>query len=131
MDKPKIGCMERLPPETEPIQQFAWPGATARIERVAEQRMADGRHMDADLMGAAGLQPTFDHRRTLQPLDQPVTGDGAFRPLDGSDGHFLAVVRRPGMRRIDLSVRGHGVARDDWQLVVLYALAVQLGGQAL
>src|SRR3546814_15759855 len=62
MDKPKIGCMERLPPETEPIQQFAWPGATARIERVAEQRMAAGRHMDADLMGVAGLQPTFDHR---------------------------------------------------------------------
>src|SRR3546814_12647009 len=82
MDKPKIGCMERLPPETEPIQQFAWPGATARIERVAEQRMANGRHMDADLMGAAGLQPTFDHRRALQPLDQLVTGDGAFRPLD-------------------------------------------------
>src|SRR3546814_10856636 len=85
MDKPKIGCMERLPPETEPIQQFAWPGATARIERVAEQRMADGRHMDADLMGAAGLQPTFDHRRALQPPDQPVMGDGAFRPLAGTE----------------------------------------------
>src|SRR3546814_12508028 len=84
MDKPKIGRMERLSRETEPIQQFAWPGATARIDRVAEQRMADGRHMDADLMGAAGLQPKFAPRRALPPLDQDRTTVELGKRVSGS-----------------------------------------------
>src|SRR3546814_14623733 len=54
----------------------------------------------------------------------------AFRPLAGTDGHFLAVVRRPGKRRIDLSGRGHGDARDDCQIAALYAVARELGGEA-
>src|SRR3546814_16873490 len=62
--------------------------------------------------------------------DLPVMGDGAFRPLAGTDGHFLAVVRRPGKRRIDLSGRGHGDARDDCQIAALYAVARELGGAA-
>src|SRR3546814_21138125 len=62
--------------------------------------------------------------------DLPVMGDGAFRPLAGTDGHFLAVVRRPGKRRIDLSGRGHGDARDDCQIAALYAVARELGGEA-
>ena len=33
------------------------------IDRVAEQRMADRRHVDPDLVGPAGFQPAFDQRR--------------------------------------------------------------------
>ena len=58
--------MQRLAREalTRPCQRFGQPvglGAEGlAVVGIADHRMADMGHMDADLVGAAGLQPAFD-----------------------------------------------------------------------
>jgi hypothetical protein len=47
-----------------------------RIIRVADQRMADMGHVHADLMGAAGFEPAFDHggeRRGIRLFEKRST----------------------------------------------------------
>ena len=73
------------------------------VVRVADHRMADMRHVDADLVGAAGLQPAFDERRPwrLRPprrkrSQHRVVGDGMAGIVAAlrHDGAPHAVARR-------------------------------------
>ena len=60
------------------------------IDRVADDRMADIGHVDADLMGPAGLEPAGDERRDgAEPFEYAIVRDrvlpfpGGVRLLDG------------------------------------------------
>ena len=70
----------------------------AAIDRIADNRMADMGHMDADLMGASGLQPAFDQRgagnflfAAPQRPDDPVVGFGLFTAAR-QHRHFFPVL---------------------------------------
>ena len=83
------------------------PGDQSRIfsavEKIPGKRAANGRHMNADLMGAAGLQAQAHQcpfRRAVQNL--------VFRPGNAACGaYFLADDRVPcvGQRQINYAVR--------------------------
>jgi len=47
-----------------------------RIDAIANERMADMRHMHADLMRAPRFQRAFNHRRFGECLNHPVMRDG-------------------------------------------------------
>ena len=63
------------------------------IDRVPCHRVMDGRHMNADLVGAACFQAAFQHRELAQALQHPVAGVGILGVGLGGriDGHLLAV----------------------------------------
>ncbi len=70
------------------------------VEAVSEERMAEARKMDADLMGAAGFQYHFEARRAgAGRLRHPIAGH---RPLAALDHrHALSVVAVAADRAID------------------------------
>ena len=47
-----------------------------RIDAIANKRMANMRHVHADLMRAACLQRAFNHRCFSKSLNHPVMRDG-------------------------------------------------------
>lgn len=73
---------------------------------IADQRVADMRHVDADLVGSAGFQAAFDQagncRRVFRSeafLDLPVSDRMPAGGLD--DGYFLPVALRTGEIGVD------------------------------
>ena len=93
MDKAKFRRMERLAPEIEPREELPMRLFRPPIDRIAEQRMADMRHMDANLVRTAGFEPAFDERRLVQRLNPAIMGHGMFAPGRFGNGHLLPVVR--------------------------------------
>src|SRR5262252_8960564 len=69
------------------------PGTRA-IDRIADQRMAEGGEMHADLMGSPCRKPALQERgmRLERALD-PVAGDRRFSPSLPHDRHFFTVPR--------------------------------------
>ena len=61
VDEAQCLCVETLAVE---------PGdaAVGAIHRVARQRMPDGRHVDADLMGAARLEAAFQQGEAAEAI---------------------------------------------------------------
>ena len=47
---------------------------TRPVDRIAEQRMADMGEMDADLVGASGLQPAGDEARRAERFLDAASG---------------------------------------------------------
>src|SRR3954464_11216763 len=60
VNEPQMRGMQGLALETQRCQHAAvrWTGAA--IDRIAEQRMADRGHVDADLVGPSSLQAALD-----------------------------------------------------------------------
>ena len=68
----------------------------AAVPLVIEQGMADGSHVDADLVGAARLQPTFHHRDEAEALQHLPVRDGPLSLLGVLvDAEAEAVIRVP------------------------------------
>ena len=80
--------------------------ARAAIDRIADQRMADRRHVDAHLVGAPGLEPAFDQRRVAQHVEPLPVGHRALALARGSTiAIFLRLLRRAGERGVDRPAR--------------------------
>ncbi len=77
------------------------------IKRIAEDRVADVGHVDADLVGAPGLQPAADQadlgrwRTGRESFGHFIVGDGAAGRLGLGHRHLLAVGGVAGDRLID------------------------------
>src|SRR3954447_16331593 len=71
----------------------------ARVDGIADDRMADRFEMDADLVRAARTEDAAEHGRVAQLLDHFEIGDGV--AAAGNDGHALAVARIARDRRVD------------------------------
>ena len=78
------------------------------VKRIPNDRMSDGRQMDADLMRHAGFHRRF--RVELNPSDFPIAFDNASRPSSfcflhpqrlGNGAHSPFVARIMGQRQID------------------------------
>src|SRR5690606_8989259 len=63
------------------------------IERIADKRVADARHVDANLMGAAGLQPAPDMTRPGAEGSADTVRRFRRFPAASNDGHFFSVAR--------------------------------------
>ena len=60
MDETQPSGMQRLSFEIQTVKYLAVFRSGVTIDRIAEQRMTDRRHMDADLMSSPGLESAFD-----------------------------------------------------------------------
>ena len=72
----------------------------AAVLGVADDGMADGGHVHADLMCAAGLELDADERESVEPLPHFVDGDCLAARL-AVDGDFLALLLVAGEREVD------------------------------
>lgn len=73
-------------------RRFAGFCRPTSIDRVADDRMTEMRHVDANLMGAPRRQPAFDQRgRQTEAYFGPVAGERVFAAT-GQHGHFDAVL---------------------------------------
>ena len=77
MREAELGSMQRLAVKAELFQHFQVRRAGSAVGRIAEQRVADRRHVDAHLVSAAGLEPAFDQGGLAQRLHDAKAGDGA------------------------------------------------------
>src|SRR6476469_6396301 len=84
------------------VEHLTWriSGAFAAVDFVAEHGMTEVMEMDADLMGATGVDRTFDEAAIAARAQDPVFG---FRGTAGSlsDTHSVTVNRMAGDRRVD------------------------------
>ena len=130
MYKAKRRRMQRLPgkslsPEKVPVR-FLRPA----IGRIAEQRMADRRHVHAHLMCAAGLQLAL-HQRGIPQFFQPfIMRNGMLAFGIGNDRHFLAIVARSANVATHSSACGPGMALDDRAIFSSDSVIRKLLGQA-
>ena len=134
LSKSREGCLRRL-------GQAGRLGLEARaVDIVADQRMADMGHMDADLVRAAGLQPAVEQardrlavrsRRSVSSTCQWVI---ASRP-PARTATLVARSRVAAERRVDGALRAVGRAPDEGQIAALQrpgaAMVGELGGQRL
>ena len=67
---------------------------------IAQKRMSDARHMDADLVSPSRLQPALDMGEILESRDHPVMGHRGFSVIV-IDRHLLSVFRASSDWRID------------------------------
>ena len=87
------------------------------IGQIADQRMADMRHMHADLMRAARLQPTGQQRRGAEILEPFPMGDRLAPARGGDHRHALALRRVAADRRVDRPLRALGRAPGEGEIV--------------
>ena len=78
----------------EPFADTVQPApAGPAVKRIADDGMAPGAQVNADLMGAPGLQPAFHQACPAVDRPQhPVVGD-RFPAASGDDGHLFPVLR--------------------------------------
>ena len=89
--------------EPQPRACSAWRGKGDRlpsaVRRIADQRMAERRQVDADLVRASGLEATGEQRRDAEALEHVVV---RARGLAGRDDrHRRALRRMAADRRVD------------------------------
>ena len=98
------------------------------VDRVAQHGMADGGHVHANLMGAAGGQARLDERRAAQPLaHEPV---GASLAPAGNHGHALAVGGMAADGRVHEALALAEIADDDGHVCPVHRVGLDLLGQA-
>ena len=117
------------------LRQLMGAGGKARaVDRIAEQRVADMGHVDADLVGPPGLQPAFDQacdrsgRRWGQGFFEPVVGDGMLA-AGLEHGHLLAVGELAPERGIDRALGAVGHAPDQRDIAALHLAVGAVGGE--
>ena len=109
------------------------PDAESFVRRpvagVAHDRMADGRHVDADLVGAAALQARARAASSasaprMPALEHPVGGAGRLAP--GGHRHLRRRAGRTPDRRLDLAPVVRDLALDQRQVSPLHRPGRQL-----
>src|SRR3546814_8431341 len=90
MNKTQMGRVQCLTGEVPGLEQVRQRLSGAAIDRVADERVADMRHMDAHLMGTAGFEAAFDEHGAVQRLDRTVMGDRMLAAARCDDRHLLA-----------------------------------------
>src|SRR5256885_16030326 len=88
----------------------------AAVDRIADQRMTDRGHVDADLVGSPRFEPAFDQRRTPQSLQSLPVRNRALATTAFNDRDLLAVACRTRERSIDCALARPGNAVDDGQV---------------
>lgn len=76
------------------------------IDGITDQRVADVRHVDPDLMRTAGLELDFDQGVGRKSFMNPIVGDGGFSIR--SNGKALAVAAVTTDREVDGASPGQG-----------------------
>jgi hypothetical protein len=99
------------------------------VQRVADDRVADGAEMHADLMCAAGVNGHLAQRQSRQVNRFCNAGDGLTRPARAR-GHFLPVHRIPANWRLDAPAGLHD-APDKRDVLLLHFAIVKLARQFL
>ena len=112
---PSSRRVQRLAAETQPFEQRSRGLSCSSIDRIADQRMADRRHVDAHLMRAPGFQPAFDQRRAVAAADHPPVRHRALAARRSTIAIFLRLVARPRERRSTVPAGG-GQAGDDREI---------------
>ena len=100
------------------------------IHRIADHPVPEMRHVNADLVRAAGLQPAFhDAGKRRQPADHRPVGGG----IAAVRHHrlFLAVARRPAKRGLDPALGFRRHAPGDRQVVPVEIMRREHLGQLL
>src|SRR5690606_30521922 len=105
----EAGRMEGLAPEASDQggKRIGQPGRLggemSAIDAVANQRMADISHMNANLVGSSGLQPALEQRRDAEILGEAIMGQriARIRAVRGDDAASGPVTAGPAERRTD------------------------------
>ena len=100
MDKGKTLGVQTLPVKEMcvPLFKGACPAA---VDRIAEQRVSERRHVYADLMGSSGLKPQGEIADLPKALSDRIMRDGRARGMSvADDRHAFAVGRMPPDRKI-------------------------------
>ena len=119
MNKPERRGVQRLSCEFGLIWSDFDDVLSIRINGIANQRVADMRHVDAHLMRATGFQRTGNERRFPQDFAGFEMGDGVFALVSRQYRHFLAVGRRSTDLCPDRAGRRGGDIADDRPILAL------------
>src|SRR5262249_9276086 len=105
----------------------------AAIDRVAEERMADGREVYADLMGAPGLEPAGEEARYWRTVaagiafeDLPMRDRGA---AAGAHRHLLAQPRVTADRLVEGAAGPRRGAQKEGEIPATQLLAAAVVGE--
>ena len=128
LDAAPVGWVPQCQPvRVQPLpgqpQPFGEHGIRA-VEPVADARVPDGRHMHADLMGAAGLEADVKQACGAKSLDRVVMGDT--RPSARDHGEPAVPGGVAADRRIHGATQRVGMALDE-RVITLFHRA--LAGQ--
>src|SRR5580765_1153411 len=112
VDEGEAGGVERHPAESrhEGLEvgiSMAAPGPTG-IGLVTDERMADRRQVDANLVGAARLEPALDEGGPDEALQHPEPGHRALALPGRQDGHAHPRARVAPDRLVDHTGRYSG-----------------------
>src|SRR6476659_1767725 len=115
MGEPKFSRMQRLTMKLQLLQNLAVRLAGTPVDRIADQRMADGGHVDPYLVGPPGFEPALDECRVLQGFKPPPVRHCALAAMALHDRNLLAVRRRASERRINAASARFRNSVDDRQ----------------
>src|SRR5699024_4550763 len=107
MAEAELDRMQPLPFETELLGQHG----IGPIGQIAHARMFGGGEVDAELMGAAGLEVDLDECGSPMRLDHLVVGDRVL--AYGAHGVEAIVLRVPGDRGVDRAEHRVGQSLDE------------------
>lgn len=110
--KAQAGGMERLSSKVPECCGELWACPcryfeAAAVNRVADQRIVDVGHVDADLMGAPGFQHDVNQGMSGKSLGQPVMRDCRLA-AGADDGKAFAIHPVPADGLVDAAAAGHG-----------------------
>lgn len=121
-------CMQHL---TGGRETGGFPQAlilTIAVSDVADQRVADVFEVDADLVGAAGMEGGFEERHGSEAFEDAVAGAGGPSGAIG-DGHAFAVGGMPGDGGVDLALIGRERTAGEREVDLIDLAGAELGGQ--
>ena len=100
----------------------------AAIAGVVEEGVALVSHVDADLVGASGLEHTLDEGSVGKVLEDFVMSDGMLAGgiVGGEDGHLQAVLGVAADVALDASRAGEGYTPDEGIVFALGSLVEEL-----
>src|SRR5438874_13670214 len=135
MDELDSLCVERLPREHDFVatvlgaaQLLACNFGSASVELVAQDRTADMREMNTNLMRPSGLGQHLHGRKATESLDDFIEGRRlAARRVPRANGHLFPLLRMQTDRLLDkiaIAVRNAG---GDGKIFLLRGAGLELG----
>ena len=99
-----------------------------RINGIANQRVADMRHVNANLVSSSGFEPTFHQRSFAKAFNCSEMRNGMFAFVVGQNRHFFAVYGRSADLGADRASRRGRDAADNRKIAPLDVMrSKQLG----
>src|SRR5262249_57288491 len=95
-------------------------GARRAVERIVQDRAAEGRAVNADLMGTSGVRAQLEPGKTAAAAEQPIVGIGGLAGRIG-DHAPSGLAGDLAERQLDPALRGGGRADDDGPIDLLDA----------